>query len=48
MGFGDIYEVIIPAKKEDHRGKRYGFVKFLSMMDVVFLATELDNIFIGS
>lgn len=45
--FGEVDEVIIPPKI-DIRGKRFGFVRFFNMENASFLATKLDNIFIGS
>lgn len=45
--FGDIDEVFILARR-DVKGRHYGFVRFFDVKYVRFLATKLDNIFLGA
>lgn len=45
QSYGDIYEVVIPSKR-DIRGIRYGFIRFFEVRDVENFYVKLDNIFI--
>ncbi|CAL5205475.1 unnamed protein product [Lathyrus oleraceus] len=42
---GMVVEVVIPPRR-DKRGKIYGFVRFIKVVDARILAVKLDNIFI--
>lgn len=47
QSYGATDEVMIPSKR-DIRGRRYGFVRLFDVKHEALMATNLDNVFIGS
>ncbi|KAG4906827.1 hypothetical protein JHK82_055480 [Glycine max] len=44
--WGDVREIFIP-KRRNFTGRRYGFVRFIGVHDIPYLAKQLDRIVIG-